>query len=351
MQPTLVDLGLFALFAVVLIGPLVSKPIEHNLEVFLFLVGALGVTIAGIWHLELLREAAAEPVLKGIVPAVLVAGLLFHFGRDHIRGALALVLRRLPLKVLVFLTVVALGLASSIVTAIIAALVLVEVVNALPLERRARVGITVVACFAIGLGASLTPVGEPLSTIAITKLKGEPYHADFFFLLRLLGEYVVPGILAFAALGALLAGAMKRGLDNLAPHEAGHIVDVFARGIKVYIFVAALILLGGAFKVLIDKYVIAVPAQGLYWINISSAVLDNATLTAAEIGPSLKLAQIQSALLGLLVAGGMLIPGNIPNIIAANRLAITSKEWARIGVPIGIGAMLLYFVWLYYLPF
>jgi predicted cation transporter len=31
----------------------------------------------------------------------------------------------------------------------------------------------------------------------------------------------------------------------------------------------------------------------------------------------------------------MLIPGNIPNIIAAHALKIKSSEWARVGVPVG----------------
>jgi predicted cation transporter len=57
-----------------------------------------------------------------------------------------------------------------------------------------------------------------------------------------------------------------------------------------------------------------------------SAVVDNATLTAAEIGPSLSAAQQRASLLGLLISGGMLIPGNIPNIVAANRLGISSRE-------------------------
>ncbi|MCX7766336.1 MAG: DUF1646 domain-containing protein, partial [Candidatus Sumerlaeia bacterium] len=77
--------------------------------------------------------------------------------------------------------------------------------------------------------------------------------------------------------------------------------------------------------------------------------LDNATLTAAEIAPCLTIEQIKAALMGLLVAGGMLIPGNIPNIITASKLKITSKEWARIGVPLGLAAMLGYFIWIYYL--
>jgi predicted cation transporter len=87
--------------------------------------------------------------------------------------------------------------------------------------------------------------------------------------------------------------------------------------------------------------------MALYWVNMISAVLDNATLAAAEIGPALSIMQIKSALIGLLISGGMLIPGNVPNIVAAGRLRITSKEWARIGVPMGLVLMAVYFVILY----
>ena len=69
---------------------------------------------------------------------------------------------------------------------------------------------------------------------------------------------------------------------------------------------------------------------------MASAILDNATLAAAEIGPSLSEAQIKSALLGLLISGDMLIPGNIPNIIAAHALQIKSTEWAKLGAPLGL---------------
>ena len=48
--------------------------------------------------------------------------------------------------------------------------------------------------------------------------------------------------------------------------------------------------------------------------------------------------------MGLLIAGGMLIPGNIPNIIAASKLKISSKEWARLGMPLGLVLMVLYFL-------
>jgi predicted cation transporter len=53
---------------------------------------------------------------------------------------------------------------------------------------------------------------------------------------------------------------------------------------------------------------------------------------------------IKAILLGLLVSGGMLIPGNIPNIIAAGKMNITSLEWARLGVPIGLISMVVYFI-------
>jgi predicted cation transporter len=121
-----------------------------------------------------------------------------------------------------------------------------------------------------------------------------------------------------------------------AEEEEEKLSEVFLRATKVSVFVMALIFLGAGFKPLIDAYLIKMSTQALFWVNMVSAVLDNATLAAAEIGPSLTEAQIKSALLGLLISGGMLIPGNIPNIIAAHALHIKSTEWARLGVPLGL---------------
>jgi predicted cation transporter len=75
-----------------------------------------------------------------------------------------------------------------------------------------------------------------------------------------------------------------------------------------------------------------------------SAVLDNATLTAIEINAQMVLPKIVAVVMGLLIAGGMLIPGNIPNIVAAGRLKISMKEWAKLGIPIGIVMLLVFFV-------
>lgn len=345
-----VDMGLFGIFLLVLLCPFFIKKVEEQLEAFLFVMGVSAVTIANAWHMELVMEAIEEPIIKGIVPAVLIAGLIFYYGRSYAKRIMDVLLDKIPLKILVFIIVVVLGLAASLITAIIAALVLVEVVSLMPIDRKTKINLTIVACFSIGIGAALTPVGEPLSTIAITKLQGPPYHAGFTFLLDTVGMYIIPGILAFGVLSTIVVGkkTTEREIDVFA--KGGETLrDVVMRGAKVYLFVMALLLLGSGFKIIIDTYLIHIPAMILYWVNMSSAVLDNATLTAAEIGPSMEIGQIKAILMGLLVSGGMLIPGNIPNIISANKLGITSKEWARTGVPIGLVAMLVYFGWIFYL--
>jgi predicted cation transporter len=54
-------------------------------------------------------------------------------------------------------------------------------------------------------------------------------------------------------------------------------------------------------------------------------------------------ARAREAIIALLIAGGMLIPGNIPNIIAAASLTIRAAEWAKLGVPIGLALLGIYF--------
>ena len=115
------------------------------------------------------------------------------------------------------------------------------------------------------------------------------------------------------------------------------------RAIKVYTFVSALILLGTGLSPLAIWFFKKIPPEGLYWLNTISAILDNATLVAVEIEPELTLMQIKSALISLLISGGMLIPGNIPNIVAAGRLGIRMNEWTKVGVPIGLVMLLVYF--------
>ncbi|MGE5305693.1 MAG: DUF1646 family protein [Alphaproteobacteria bacterium] len=324
------------IFIAVLLGPFINKKIEGNLEIFLFLMGVVSATLSHAWSTELIHEGFVAPI--NITLAVLSAGVLFHYLRNIIDRGMRRVLITVPLPAIVCAGIVILGLLSSVISAIIAALLLVEFITVLPLHRNAELNLTIVACFAIGLGAALTPLGEPLSTIVVSKLSGAPYHAGFYYLFRLLALYVLPSVIILGIVGIFL---VRQVLDDTEeslaaePHEE-NLSQVFVRSIKVYLFVMALIFLGAGFKPLIDVYLTKLSSQVLFWVNMVSAVLDNATLAAAEIGPSLGESQIKSALLGLLISGGMLIPGNIPNIIAAHALHIKSTEWARLGVPLGL---------------
>ena len=62
---------------------------------------------------------------------------------------------------------------------------------------------------------------------------------------------------------------------------------------------------------------------------------DNAALAALETR-ALPHRSLRPALLSMTISGGMLIPGNIPNIICAATLRIRSLDWARTGIPIGL---------------
>jgi len=333
--------GLCLILVVVLIGPFLNKNIEANLEAFLFIMGILSASLSNAWSAEVIHEGLIAPI--NITLAVLGAGVLFHYLRNYIDHAMRRILVTVPLKVIVGASIIVLGLFSSIISAIIAALLLVEFITVLPLHRRAEVNLTIIACFAIGLGAALTPLGEPLSTIVVSKLNGAPYHATFYYLFGLLALSVIPAVVVLGIAGTFLVVEQPEdtGESLAAEQEEEKLSEVFIRAAKVYIFVMALIFLGAGFKPLIDSYLLKLPSQILFWVNMFSAILDNATLAAAEIGPSLSTAQIKSALLGLLISGGMLIPGNIPNIIAAHALRIKSTEWAQLGVPLGVVIMIV----------
>ena len=75
-----------------------------------------------------------------------------------------------------------------------------------------------------------------------------------------------------------------------------------------------------------------------------SAVLDNATLAAIEVTPAIDERTLKFLLMSLIISGGMLIPGNIPNIICASKLGIKSKEWAKAAFGLGAALMVAYFI-------
>ncbi len=322
--------------------PFLIHKIEEELEIFLLICGVTAVSISGLWSGHLVAEGLKEPLT--ITAAVLVLGVLFkQFGAYLAHGVHWLEQKTGP-RVLLFSTVLLLGLTSSIITAIVAALAAAEVVKLLDLETQLKTKLTVYICFAVGLGAVLTPIGEPLSTIVVAKLKGEPYNADFFFLLKLMGAWILPGILLFAFLAARLGKGRKLTQPVQENSRGETYKTILMRAGKVYLFVAALIWLGEGLKPLAAQTITKLSKYALYWINSLSAVLDNATLASIEIMPSLGKETLVFLTMSLILAGGLLIPGNIPNIICASKLNIKSKEWAREALPVGLVLMVIYFI-------
>jgi predicted cation transporter len=328
------DIVLGILLLVVLLGPLLIKPVERNIEIFFLIAGAFASAITGQWGKPLLEAAVTEPLALTI--AVLIFGVIARLLRPALDRSLQRLVKAIAPRWVYFGLIVALGLLAGVITAVIAALILVEAIALLKLDRDIEITVVVLACFAIGLGAALTPVGEPLSTLAIAALK-----ADFWYLARLLGPLVIAGIVIVAGISLFLP-AKHDGSSNADAHVDSW-SEIVIRALKVYLFVAGLIGLSWALRPIADQYVSRLPQWLLFWLNSVSAVVDNATLTAAEIGPSLNPSQQRSILMALLISGGMLIPGNIPNIIAAGRLNISSREWARVGLVAGLPLMLLCF--------
>jgi predicted cation transporter len=329
--------GLVIILLLVLLLPFIVHYVEKNLEVFLFIMGFLAAIVGGVFDIELLIKALVDPIK--ITIAVLIAGLLFKWLKTPLEKGILGISQAMPFRLFIALVVIVLGLISSVITAIIAALILVLIVSVLNLDRQSEVRLVVLACFSIGLGAALTPIGEPLSTIAISKL-GE----DFFYLFWLIGPEVIVAVLIFGILSIFFVHPKqdRESLSNDQMNESYK--EILIRTIKIYLFVMGLTLLGAGFEPLINGYLLDLNTGLLYWINMISAILDNATLAAAEISPSMDESTIEAILLGLMISGGMLIPGNIPNIISAGKLGIESKEWAKFGLPVGLATMVLFFL-------
>jgi predicted cation transporter len=335
-----VTLGLGLVLVSVLLGPVLVGPIERNIEIFFLAAGTLAALIAGQFGPSLIHASLTEPI--ALTLAVLGFGAIARALKPVLDCTASNITSIASARWIYFTVIVVLGLLSSVITAVIAALVLVEIIALLGLDRGSEIVAVVLGCFAIGLGAALTPLGEPLSTIAVAAL-----HVDFWYLVRLLGPLVIGGILLLGAIS--LTVPAERGDSLRARRDGEGWNDVVLRAAKVYVFVVGLVGLSWGLRPLVDAYVTKLPQSVLFWLNSVSAVVDNATLTAAEIGPKLSAAQQRGVLMGLLISGGILIPGNIPNIVAAGRLGISSREWARVGLVTGIPLMLLFFIVLHWI--
>jgi len=342
----LVVSGLILIIIAVLVLPFSVKKVEEELEIFLFIMGILAVSISKIWSLHLVIEALKEPIPISIT--VLAMGFIFKYTRKKIAKITKSLIKKFKPEFVVFAITLTLGLSSSIITAIIASLIFSEIISIMKFKRDYEIKLTVLTCFAIGTGAVLTPVGEPLSTVVVSKLKGEPHNADFFYLIKNLAEWIIPLLVLFSILSSIGASKNLSNEEGLQEEYIESNKTIIYRAFKVYIFVMALVFLGNGINPLTNIFVTNLKPEILYWINSISAILDNATLAAAEIVPSLTDRQITFIIMGLIISGGFLIPGNIPNIICASKLNIKSKEWAKYGLIFGVPIMILCFIFLYF---
>lgn len=241
-----VDIGLAGIVLATLIGPFVIDRVERNLEAFLFLMGACAVALSRTWQIGLVEEALQSPVVIAIVLSVLLAGAIVRYRRPHPdRIGLS---DGITLKVVFFEIVVVLGLLASIITPIIPFFVLVEVVHRIPIEKRARASLMILACLSVGLGVFVTPAGEPLSTIANTKIQGETLTSGLLSISGLISMNLMPYMLLLGLISTLVPGrpTSQRHPSWKSPNSLNSAAKLCARAC---LFAGALLLVGGAFGV------------------------------------------------------------------------------------------------------
>ena len=330
-----------------LIGPLASKWVENHLEVFLLIVGAAAITVTHRWNYHFIYETLNAPVNVAFI--VLVVSIIFNYYSRYIFRILFVLFKYFEPRYSFAILILFLGLTSSLFSVTVAALVLAEVLQVINLERTQTVKITVYACYAIGMGAILLPLADPLGLVIYHQLAEGPYRADFFFMLRHFFVWIAPGI----ALMALATGYTVRHANTQVQvhicEDKEDYKSMLRRTWHIYMFVAALHLISTGLRPFAQSTIAHLSGKILFWANASSIIIDNATLAAIEVTPAVTLDNLLYMVIGLAAFGSMLVQGNLPNIVAAEKLGIKSREWARIAVPTGLVLTSGYFIALCFL--
>ena len=312
------------------------------LNLLVCMVGAAAVTISGMWSKEFIYDALNSPVNVAFI--VLVVSIIFNYYSRYIFRVLFVLFRFFEPKYSFAILVFLLGITSSVFSVTVAALVLAEVLQVVNLEREQTVKVTVYACYAIGLGAVLLPLAEPLGLVIYKELAAGPHQADFFFVLKHFFWWIMPAI----SLMALAAGYTVRNANAQVElhirEDKEDTRSMLRRTWHIYLFVAALTLISTGLRPFADATIARLSGKILFWANSVSVIIDNATLAAIEITPDVTIPNLMYMVIGLAAFGSMLIQGNLPNIVAAEKLGIKSREWARVAVPTGLVLMSGYFV-------
>lgn len=335
-------LGLVALN--LLIWPLKSRWVESHLELFLLGVGAIAVTISGAWSKEVITETLSSPVNVSFI--VIVISAIFNNYSRYIFRILFAFFKTLEPRYSFALLTLFLGVTSSLFSVTVAALILAEVLKVVNLERDATVKIAVFSCYAIALGAVLTPLAEPMGLVINKALAGPPHNADFFFLLRHFFWWIMPAIAVLAVVAGYAARNAGTTLQMQIKEDKETYATILLRTLHIYMFVAALTLISTGLRPLAQSTITRLDGKILFLANSVSVIIDNATLAAIEIVPTISANDLIYMVIGLAAFGSMLVQGNLPNIVAAEKLGIKSREWAAIAVPTGLALMGGYFIWL-----
>jgi predicted cation transporter len=324
-----------AFLVLLIVLPIISKKVEHNLELFFLAMAVAGATLGGIWSPQLVEEALLHPlavyqpgigyVPVGITQVVLAAGLVFYLLRRKLAAKADLLARPGVLALLIF----ALGLSSGVVSAIAASAVLAELLAFAKAPHGYKARAAVYGAFAVGAGAALLPIGEPLSTIAVAKLK-----QGFFYLVDVLFDAVFIVVAFFALYAYFTLRRLHAAGAEVEPYEP-ELREVLLRTGRIFIFIFALTILGEFFKP-VAAVVAELGKEALYVFGTLSAVADNATLVAALVAPGMAEDALRSFLISLVISGGFTIPGNVPNIVLATVLKIGFREWMKLALPIGL---------------
>lgn len=338
---TNVPLGINLLLGVVavclLVLPLTVRWVESHLELFLLAIGATAVTVSGGWSFDLLRKTLASPVYVSFI--VLVVSVIFNNYSRYIFRVLFAFFRTLEPQYSFALLIFVLGMTSSLVSVTVSALVLAEVLKVVNLGQDTTVKITVFACYAIGLGAVLSPLAEPMGLVISNALSGPPHRADFFFLFRHFVGWITPAICVLSCAAGYAAGRAGTTLQMHIREDKETYSSILHRTLHIYIFVAALTLISTGLRPLAQSTIVHLGGKVLFLANAVSVIIDNATLAAIEIVPSISTTNLTYMVIGLAACGSMLVQGNLPNIVAAEKLGIKSRPWAAVAVPTGLCLM------------
>lgn len=322
-------LGLCAAAAVV--GPFLSRRVEQHYPLFLLSLGAPAAWLSGRLNESALTEALLRPLQLCL--ALVAGALLLSLAHKPLALAAAATSRRLGPRAGTVAGVLAAAAAAPFITGTAAALLLVELLRAVPMSLERRREAAVMGISAVGLTAGLSAAGSPAAAVVLSKLTGAPYPVGPWLLFDLVGPWVLSGAVALAVAAGVLAGDGQGAEDS--PDDPLALWSILVLTGRLFAATCGLILLGAGVLPALEGTLRGVPPWALYWLNMVSAVLDNGVLAAVEFDPGMLQDQLRFAYCGILAADPLLVIAAAPNMVAAARLGISPRTWAQVGIPAG----------------